>query len=53
MTWSRNIEKLCRKLKPIIGEYAYKLWFVYLAEVEKWRRLIGQDISTTLIKRTV
>jgi hypothetical protein len=53
MTWSLGIEKLYRKLKPIIGEIIDKLWFTYLVEDGKWRRVIGQDISTTLIMRTV
>jgi hypothetical protein len=53
MTWSLDIEELYRKLKPIIGENIDKLWFAYLVEDGKWRRVIGQDISTTLIIRTV
>ncbi len=43
---SREIEQLCRKLKPIIGDKADRLWFMYLAEDEKGRRDLALEIET-------
>ena len=30
-----EIEELCKKLKPIIGDEADSLWYMYLAEDER------------------
>lgn len=40
-----KIEQLCKKLKPILGKEAEMLWYFYLAEDEKGRRKLTQDIE--------
>src|SRR5438309_1795027 len=37
-----EIEKLCRSLKPIIGEQAEALWLAYLSEDERGKRELEQ-----------
>jgi hypothetical protein len=45
MIKARDIEELCRRLKPVIGDNADKLWYMYLAEDEKGKRDIALDIE--------
>ena len=45
MRKDKDIEELCKKLKPVIGEQADNLWFMYLAEDEKGRRDMALDIE--------
>lgn len=45
MKTPQQIEELCKKLKPIIGDKADKLWYFYLAEDEKGRKDITLDIE--------
>jgi len=40
-----EIENLCKKLKPIIGSQAEKLWYMYLAEDDKGRRTVSLEIE--------
>ena len=42
---SNEIEQLCRKLKPVIGEKADRLWYMYLAEDDKGRRELALEIG--------
>jgi hypothetical protein len=42
---AKDIEETCKKLKPIIGEEADKLWHMYLAEDERGRRELTLDID--------
>ena len=35
---AKDIEELCKKLKPVIGDKADKLWYMYLAEDDKGRK---------------
>jgi Helicase HerA-like C-terminal/Helicase HerA, central domain len=42
---SQEIESLCKKLKPVIGDQADKLWHMYLAEDEQNRRKFALDIE--------
>ena len=42
---AKDIEETCKKLKPIIGEEADKLWHMYLAEDERGRRELALDID--------
>ena len=45
MNSSNEIEELCKKLKPIIGEKADTLWYLYLAEDENNRKKLALDIE--------
>jgi len=45
MKTTNEIEELCKKLKPIIGEKADTLWYLYLAEDEKNRKILALDIE--------
>lgn len=45
MTPQQQIEALCKKLKPVIGDQADMLWHMYLAEDEQNRRKFAQDIE--------
>jgi hypothetical protein len=45
MKASQHVEEICKKLKPILGENAEKLWNLYLAEDEKGRRELELDIQ--------
>ena len=45
MLKSQDIEGICRKLKPIIGEKADRLWHMYLAEDFKDRKTIETEIE--------
>jgi len=45
MKTTEDIEKVCRKLKPILGRKAEKLWYMYLAEDEKGRKDLALDIE--------
>ena len=45
MKTSKDIEELCRKLKPVIGKKADTLWYHYLADDEKGRRELALDIE--------
>ncbi|MEK7210180.1 MAG: hypothetical protein AAB070_02045, partial [Candidatus Binatota bacterium] len=40
-----EIRELCRKLRPVIGEKADKLWTLYLVEDEKGRRDMAIEIE--------
>ena len=40
-----EIENLCKKLKPIIGSQADKLWYMYLAEDDNGRRKVSLEIE--------
>jgi hypothetical protein len=42
---SDEIEELCKKLKPVLGENAKELWYTYLAEDEKGRRELALEIE--------
>ena len=42
---SIEVEELCKKLKPIIGSEADKLWYMYLSEDEKSRKKLALDIE--------
>ena len=45
MKTSQEIEEICKKLKPIIGNDADRLWYMYLAEDETTRRKLALDIE--------
>ena len=45
MKTSKDIEEQCRKLKPVIGDQADKLWHMYLAEDERGRKEVALDIE--------
>ena len=45
MNPQQQIEALCKKLKPILGNQADILWHMYLSEDEKDRRKFAQDIE--------
>jgi len=45
MNPQQETEALCKKLKPVIGDQAYMLWHMYLAEDEQNRRKFAQDIE--------
>lgn len=45
MITTKDVEELCKKLKPIIGEKADKLWYMYLAEDYKGRRTLAEEIE--------
>lgn len=54
MMTERDIHELCKKLKPIIGERADKLWYTYLAEDYKGRNDVAlniQIIAEKLLKK--
>ncbi len=45
MRTSREVEDLCKKLKPIIRDKADKLWYMYLAEDDKGRKALALEIE--------
>ena len=45
MKAEQEIEALCKKLKPVIGDQADMLWHMYLSEDVGNRRKFGQDIE--------
>ena len=45
MKKSEEIEETCKKLKPVIGDKARELWYMYLAEDEKNRKDLSLDIE--------
>lgn len=45
MLKTKDIEEICKKLKPIIGERADRLWHMYLAEDFHDRRTIATEIE--------
>jgi len=45
MKTAKDVEEICKKLKPVIGDQADKLWFFYLAEDEKGRKNMALDIE--------
>jgi len=45
MKIAKDVEEICKKLKPVIGDQADKLWFFYLAEDEKGRKNMALDIE--------
>ncbi len=45
MKTTNEIEELCKKLKPIMGDKADTLWYLYLAEDEKDRKILALDIE--------
>jgi hypothetical protein len=45
MKSSNDVEELCKKLKPVIGEKADKLWHMYLTEDDKSRREFALDLE--------
>ena len=45
MKTPEEIEEICKKLKPIIGEQAQNLWYMYLAEDEKNRKDLVLNIE--------
>jgi len=45
MKTSKDIEETCKKLKPVIGYKADKLWHMYLAEDDKGRKELALDIE--------
>jgi len=40
-----DVREMCRKLRPVIGQKADRLWIMYLAEDEKGRRELASDIQ--------
>jgi hypothetical protein len=40
-----DVREMCRKLKPVMGQKADRLWIMYLAEDEKGRRELAADIQ--------
>ena len=54
MKTPKDIEETCKKLKPVIGDKADKLWHMYLEEDDKGRRDLALDIqiiAEKLLKR--
>ena len=45
MKTAKDVEELCKKLKPVIGDKADKLWYMYLAEDDKGRKDLSLDIE--------
>ena len=45
MKRSEEIEETCKQLKPVIGDKAQNLWYMYLAENEKDRKDLTLDIE--------
>ena len=45
MKTSEEVEEICKKLKPIIGPQADKLWYMYLAEDYQVRQQFALDIE--------
>ena len=45
MKTSKEVEEVCKKLKPVIGNKADRLWYLYLAEDEKGRKKLALDIE--------
>ena len=45
MRTAKDVEQTCKKLKPVIGERADELWYMYLAEDEKGRKNVALDIE--------
>jgi len=42
---TQEIEEICKKLKPIIGDEATELWYMYLAEDDIGRKKLALDIE--------
>lgn len=54
MITTGSIEELCKKLKPVLGDDADKLWYLYLSEDEKGRKILATEIeilSEKLLKK--
>ena len=45
MKTAKDVEELCKKLKPVIGDEADKLWHMYLVEDDKGRREFALDLE--------
>jgi hypothetical protein len=45
MKFKQDIRALCEKLKPVIGDNADRLWNMYLAEDDKGKRELEQEIE--------
>ena len=45
MKVSEEVEAICKKLKPVLGHKADKLWYMYLAEDFKGRQELKQNIE--------
>lgn len=45
MKTAKEVEEVCKKLKPVIGDKADKLWYMYLAEDDKGRKDLALDIE--------
>ena len=45
MKTPKEVEELCRKLKPLIGSEADRLWYMYLAEDEAGRKELAMNIE--------
>ena len=45
MKASEEVEAICKKLKPVLGHKADKLWYMYLAEDFEGRRELKQNIE--------
>ena len=45
MKASDEVEAICKKLKPVLGHKADKLWYMYLAEDFKGRQELKQNIE--------
>lgn len=45
MKTSKDVEEVCKKLKPVINDEAEKLWYMYLAEDDKGRKNLALDIE--------
>ncbi|MBU4000577.1 ATP-binding protein [Patescibacteria group bacterium] len=45
MKTTKEVEEVCKKLKPVIGDKADKLWYMYLAEDDKGRKDLALDIE--------
>jgi DNA helicase HerA-like ATPase len=45
MKTTEDIEELCKKLKPVIGDKADKLWYYYLSGDDKGRKDLALDIE--------
>ena len=50
MRTAKDVEEVCKKLKPVIGSEAEKLWYMYLAEDEKSSvaYIHGEDVTLKL-----
>jgi len=46
----REVEKICKSLKPVIGDKANALWFKYLAEDEKGKKELERLLQILSVK---